>query len=157
MTDQPFLTFDCENGHRFAIVVTDEMLDYEVACPCCGAPVILDTQNTRFDPRELGGDFAGPGGHEDWGQTVIDARHAILVHRMGFLRVDPDHGGRGQEMYATLFEGRINQTVDIAKVMLFGDLGCMAHVITQLYHLGRRAGVSDELVELCKARWKEMP
>lgn len=126
---------------------------------------LLDTirelvADTVDDPRKLGGEIAGPGGAMDFGGVVLDARHAILVESQEVCKVDPEHGARGNdEMFAFLFAGRINQTIDRAKVMLFGDLDFMAAIVTEIHGVAERAGpeYQRKLHRLCEDRWREMP
>lgn len=107
------------------------------------------------DPRDLGGDVAGPGGPHDVGQVVIDTRRAIIMDGLTAVKVDNPSDGR--EFVALLIEGKINQSPDRAKVMLLGDLDMLASLITEAHGLARRMGAADELMELCRERWMAMP
>lgn len=109
------------------------------------------------DPRELGGAIAGPGGPFDFGQSVIDASRALLVDSQDIAKIDPEKGARGQEAFAAVFSGRINQTPDRASVMLMGDLDFLAATITEMHGVAERAGLQKRLHELCEQRWREMP
>jgi hypothetical protein len=123
--------------------------------------VTLATQGGELveDPRLLGGAMAGPGGPFDHGGTVLDASRAILVDSQEVCKVDRERGARGQEMFAFLFEGRINQSPDRARVMLFGDVDFMAAVITECHGVAERAGADCQrrLHERCAERWADMP
>lgn len=68
-----------------------------------------------------------------------------------------NEGARGQEGFVLLVEGRINQSEDRAKVMLFESLDGLAAIMTEIHGLVDRAGVSREFVELCNERWAKMP
>lgn len=109
------------------------------------------------DPRELGGDIAGPGGPFDSGGVVLDASKAILVDYQEICKVD--EGFRGQLGFALLVEGRINQTEDRAKVMLFESLDGLAALVTEINAVTQRASplIHEEFRRLCDERWKEMP
>jgi hypothetical protein len=107
------------------------------------------------DPRDLGGDIAGPGGPHDHGQVVIDTRRAILMDGLEVAKVDNPSDGR--ELVAVLIEGKINQSPDRAKVMVLGNLDMLASFITEAHGLARRMRASAELTRLCVERWERMP
>jgi hypothetical protein len=75
-----------------------------------------DRDPRMTDPRELGGDIAGPGGPFDHGAVLLDASKAIHVDFQEVCKIDAEHGARGQLAFALLVEGRINQSQDRAKV-----------------------------------------
>ena|SRR5438309_8328143 len=119
---------------------------------------VLTDGTEMADPRELGGDIAGPGGPFDFGEFVIDASKALIVDYQDVAKIDPEQGARGvDDAFAFLFAGRINQTTDRAKVMLLGNLDFMAALTTQIYGVAERAGMARQLDTLCQARWSEMP
>lgn len=107
------------------------------------------------DPRNLHGDISGPGGPHDEGGVVLDATKAILLDMQMVARID--QGARGQEAFALLLGGRINQTADRAQVLFMAPLDGFAALITELHGVARRAGRGDELARLCAERWEEMP
>lgn len=107
------------------------------------------------DPRELGGAIAGPGGPFDFGEVVIDASRAIIVDYQEVAKID--EGARGQEAFAFMFGGRINQTPDRASVVLLGDIDFMAATITEMHGVAERAGLKRKLHQACEQRWREMP
>ena len=109
------------------------------------------------DPRDLGGSFSGGDDPFGEGDVLIDARHAILADQLDVCKVDKERGARGQEFYALLIGGRINQTQDRAHVMALGDLGWLAALITEAHGVAERAGRLEALGELCKRRWEAMP
>jgi hypothetical protein len=109
------------------------------------------------DPRELGGDIAGPGGPFEHGGVLLDASKAIHVDFQEVCKIDAEHGARGQLAFALLVEGRINQTQDRAKVMCIESLDGLAALVTEINGVAERAGVHDEFLALCDARWKAMP
>jgi len=137
--------------------------------PTAGVPAlaaeVLDrypgwTDREQTDPRELGGDIAGPGGPFEHGGVVLDASRAILADEVDVAKVDPDAGARGHdETFAILVGGRINQTQDRGKVMMFGDLDLFASLITEMHGVAERAGVdyARRLRDLCVERWAKMP
>jgi hypothetical protein len=146
----PFVTFDAAGAKQFQEAHGGEL----------SFRVVSDWVQTHVvdDPRELGGDMAGPGGPFDFGQTVIDARQAVLVDAQEWAKVDPEAGARGQdEMFAGLFQGRINQTQDRARVLLFGNLDFLAATITEIHGIAERAGLNNKLMAACEARWADMP
>jgi hypothetical protein len=106
------------------------------------------------DPRELGGDIAGPGGPYDHGAFVIDSRRAILMDALDVVKVDHQSNA---DALALLVQGRINKSTDRARVMVLGDLDLAAAFITQLHGLAHRMGRQDELHRLCAERWERMP
>jgi hypothetical protein len=149
------LVFECDNDHLFALV-DPEGWDggLKVTCPVCAAPVRVLDREVRIDPREMGGDIAGPGGPFDQGGVVVDTRHAILVDRLDVARIDDWNNA---DAYALLVEGRINRSTDRAKVMLTGDLDCLASFVTEIHGVAQRAHKTGEFMARCERRWKEMP
>jgi hypothetical protein len=109
------------------------------------------------DPRDLGGTFSGGDDPFGQGDVLIDARHAILAEHLDVCKVDRERGARGQDAYAVIVSGRINQTQDRARVMFFGDLDWLAALVTEIHGVIERSGVHDEFLALCDARWKAMP
>lgn len=116
-----------------------------------------DARDPRMsDPRELGGDIVGPGGPFDRGGVLLDMSKAIHVDYQEVCKIDP-RGARGQLAFALVLEGRINQTQDRAKVMCIESLDGLAALVTEANGVAERAGVLDEFMALCDARWKAMP
>jgi hypothetical protein len=107
------------------------------------------------DPRELGGDIAGPGGPFEHGQVVLDASKALHIDFQEVCKID--EGARGQLAFALLLEGRINRTDDRAKIMCIESLDGLAALVTEINGLADRAGVTAEFKRLCDERWAKMP
>jgi hypothetical protein len=106
------------------------------------------------DPRDLGGDIAGPGGPHDFGGVVLDASKALIVDYQEVCKID--EGARGRLGFAVLVSGRINQSEDRAKVMLFESLDGLAALVTEIHAVAERAGVGVELYKLCGERWQKL-
>lgn len=150
------LPFECDEGHRFGLVYVAERDDDEVvSCPLCQGPVNVLAETVRLDPRELGGDISGPGGPFDFGQTVIDARHAVLMDYLDVVRIDD--WSADEEAFALLIQGRIHRTIDRASVMVACNLDALASIVTEIHGVAQRAHQSQEFMALCEKRWREMP
>jgi hypothetical protein len=102
------------------------------------------------DPRELKGGMIGG---ED---VILDDRKAVLVDSIDVCKVN-EWSQQDHLVFGLLVGGRINKSRDRANVLLMGDLDFMAAVITQMHGVAERAGVGEELKELCQKRWAEMP
>jgi hypothetical protein len=135
---------------------------------CAGSPALGTTHGRRqmravtalieaapIDPRELGGAVSGPGGPFDEGQVIVDTSRAILQDHLEVVKIDNPSDGR--EIVAVLISGRINRSIERADVMVMGDLDMLAAFITQAHGLAERMGRQDELHDLCRRRWAEMP
>lgn len=94
---------------------------------------------TSTDPRDLGGDIAGPSGPHDRGSVVLDTSKAVLLQDVTVSTIDPERGGRGQLYLALMLAGRINQTPDDARVLFIMNTDGAAAIVTQLLALLARA------------------
>lgn len=86
------------------------------------------------DPRELGGDIAGPGGPRDRGQVVIDATRALLLHGMTVAAVDHTD----PPLIAAVLEGRVNKTPDTARVLLLLNPDAAAAIVSEIIMVASR-------------------
>lgn len=93
------------------------------------------------DPRNLGGDIAGPGGPHDWSAVVLDTRNAVLLEGIDVsLFTDSKNG----ESIALLLQGRINRSQDRAKVLYLFDADGAAALVSELIGLMARASKGPE-------------
>jgi hypothetical protein len=94
---------------------------------------------TEFtDPRDLGGDVAGPGGPHDRGAFLIDTAKALLLDYHTVVRLDTSD--ESEFIAALLLEGRVNKTPDRAKVLVLTNEDGIAAIISELIALLGRAG-----------------
>ena len=107
------------------------------------------------DPRQLGGDIAGPGGPSEHGTVAFDTRHAVLMDHVEIGKVD--NPSEGRSFVGMKLDGRINGSTDRAGVLYLFDLDGAAAIITQLHGLAERAGWLDDLERLLDKRWRAMP
>lgn len=110
------------------------------------------------DPREVGGDIAGPGGPHDWGQVITDASRAVLFDAFDVSLVDPVRDGEqaNDPILAMLFQGRINKTDERARILILTNEDGAAGIITQLIALTYRAGWGDEFRVRLAQRWADL-
>lgn len=101
---------------------------------------------TSTDPRDLGGDIAGPSGPHDRGSVVLDTSKAVLLQDVTVSTIDPERGGRGQLYLALMLAGRINQTPDDARVLFIMNTDGAAAIVTQLLALLARAKEKPEVI-----------
>jgi hypothetical protein len=109
------------------------------------------------DPRDLGGQIAGPGGAHDFGENVLDTRRAVLMEGVQVCQVDNPSDGR--KFIALELEGRINQSKDRARVLYLFDADGAAALVSQLIGMAGRTDApwAGEFRLLLKARLDEMP
>jgi hypothetical protein len=99
------------------------------------------------DPRDLGGDIAGPGGPRDRGQVVMDASRAILPTGLEVCAVDDTD----PPLLAALITGRVNQSTDQVRVMVLLNADAAAAIVSEIVGCaardidGRRAGGPEEV------------
>lgn len=102
------------------------------------------------DPRQAGGDIAGPGGPFDFGQALLDTRHAVLMDTVEVVKLDDT--SHDESFIGMKLEGRINRTPERAAILYFFDLDGAAAIITELLALAGRAGWRDEMHVLLEER-----
>lgn len=127
--------------------------------PLAGDLARLAQPSGVADPRQLGGDMAGPGGPRDRGAVFLDLTDVVLLDGMDVCTVDGVRQGasQGQVIFMTL-DGRINKSTDRARVgYTFGPDGAAA-LITELLAVADRFGaellddVTRRLTELHQGR-----
>lgn len=91
------------------------------------------------DPRDMGGEIAGPGGPYDEGGVVVSTENALLVEGLFVSTVD----GQSELTIAAQVDGRVNRTSDrTTLLMLFGADG-LAGFVTELLALVERMKAKD--------------
>ncbi|WP_018503066.1 hypothetical protein [Parafrankia discariae] len=90
------------------------------------------------DPRDLGGDIAGPGGPHDRNAVVVDTSNAVLL--AGLDVAIAHNASDGRDFVTLLVEGRINRTQDRTRVLWLADEDGLAALVTEIEALMRRAG-----------------
>jgi hypothetical protein len=97
-----------------------------------------DPDITPSDPRATPGDITGPGGPHDRNSVVLDTSNAVLLD---YTEAALGHNGSdGRDFVALLLGGRINQTLDRARVLFLMDADGAAAIVTELESLMTRAG-----------------
>ena len=89
--------------------------------------------NGFTDPRELGGDIAGPGGPHDRNAVVVNTERALLPDTLTVACFEqPLRPGLTQPLLAMVIEGRVNQTRDRARLMFILDPDAAAAIVTEI-------------------------
>jgi hypothetical protein len=112
------------------------------------------------DPRDLGGDIAGPGGPYDENAVVVSVEHAVLLDNTQVALVEAHRNGEfAEKALALLMEGRINKTQDRAKVLFLLNGDGAAALVTELVGVAKREGeeFAADFVVAMEERTKEMP
>lgn len=112
------------------------------------------------DPRDLGGDIAGPGGPYDEDAVVVDLSKAVLVDGQNVALIALGRDGDFTEKgLALVLEGRINKTQDRAKVLFLLNGDGAAALVTEIVGIAKReeAEFAAEFVVAMEERQKEMP
>ena len=111
------------------------------------------------DPRAAGGDLIGGSGDGTGvGDVLVDVSRAVLLHTLTVARVDVgriEDGGDGsctEHMYALKVEGRINNTADLASVLVLTELDGLAAFLSEILGLAARADIMDRLDAALDAR-----
>ncbi|RKN61885.1 hypothetical protein D7231_31945 [Streptomyces klenkii] len=89
------------------------------------------------DPRQSGGDIAGPGGPHDRNAVIIDTTNAVLLDASTVAEVET---ANGTPALAVLLEGRIAQRPDRARNLYLINEDGAAALITELFALAHRMG-----------------
>jgi hypothetical protein len=118
------------------------------------------------DPRPLGGNIAGPGGPHDLDAVVVDMTDAVLLDHTTVAIVHlarRNEPGVFEHAVALQFEGRVNKTSDVTRVLYVVNADGAAALFTELAGLATRARadglnhLADMFVARCGERWDEMP
>lgn len=109
------------------------------------------------DPRDLGGEIAGPGGPYDKDAVVVDLTNAVLVDGTQVVMFTPSRGGvEAQEpAIAMILSGKINHSPDRAEVMFVFDFDGAAAIISELIGVASRMG--PEALAAIMVRIEEVP
>lgn len=104
------------------------------------------------DPRDLGGDIAGPGGPYDENAVVVSTESAVLLDTSNVALIAVGRDGNYEEKaVALVLEGRINKTQDRAKVLFLLNGDGAAAIVSELVGVAKREGAefaADFLVAL---------
>lgn len=114
------------------------------------ALVELDASGPIADPRELGGDVAGPGGAHDVDGVVVDTSRALIVDELEcvLVRTSPTEHAVG-----LVIRGRVNRTTDRATVLAMLSADGVAAFVSELVALaGRSAALLPGFGPLLRAR-----
>jgi hypothetical protein len=122
---------------------------------CAADDPALSTSRSTTDPRELGGDIAGPGDPMERNSVVFDTRQAVLLDGVVMAVM---HGETSGDVAGVLLEGRVNRSSDRARVLFIMDGDGVASLITEgrsLVHRARRGGldaIADQVAEGIRER-----
>lgn len=98
------------------------------------------------DPRDIGGDIAGPGGPMDRDGVVFNTERALLPDN---LTAAVMHGDEAGDLVGLVIEGRVNRSPDRARLLVLLNADGVAAMVVELAGvIGRAAasGASRELV-----------
>lgn len=109
------------------------------------------------DPRELGGDIAGPGGPHDQDGVVIDTRKSVLLDGANVAMLsNPSDRCR---LAAVQLSGRVNQSPDRTRVLYIMDAGGLAALVAEMVGLAGREGgeFAAQFEDALAQRMEELP
>lgn len=91
------------------------------------------------DPRDLGGDMAGPGGPHDHHGVVLDTERALILEHLAVV-VSEQRLDNGHELplVGLVLEGRINQTTDEARLLVLMPPDGAAAIVTEIVGIASR-------------------
>jgi hypothetical protein len=109
----------------------------------------VNRHRSSDDPRNLGGDLAGPGGPFDRHAVVFDTSNAVLLGEMDAAVMH--NGSDGQDFITLLLQGRVNQSKDRARVLYIMDEDGAAALTTEIESLIVRAPEWRDRYEAARA------
>jgi hypothetical protein len=109
------------------------------------------TSASNSDPREPGGNVAGPGGPLDRNAVVLDTSKAVLLDHATALVAHLTRRGKPLDAHALLLEGKINGSPDRSRILYLMDLDGAADVVAHLLSLAQRNGQEVEFAKAIEA------